>query len=97
MSRENYRIKLPECPERTFSVSATNPNQATMAARAILRGEQERAKNEPRVLVEVSGGVASVSADNGVRVHLVDYDNKPDAEIPAEFNRFDQPYDRDIV
>ena len=38
-----------------------------------------------RVLVEVSGGMAQVSADPGIRVLIVDYDNEPEAEVPAEF------------
>lgn len=37
------------------------------------------------VLVEVSGGVASVSADSGVDVLIVDYDDTPDAQVPAAF------------
>lgn len=38
-----------------------------------------------RALVIVRGGVAEVYADPTVNVHLVDYDNEPDEEIPADY------------
>lgn len=39
----------------------------------------------PRVLVQVSGGVADVNDVGPVRVCVIDYDNDPDAKIPKEF------------
>ena len=39
----------------------------------------------PRVLVEVRGGVAYVTADPGVHFTVVDYDNEPGAKVPAQF------------
>ena len=39
----------------------------------------------PRVLVEVRGGVAYVTADGGVHFVVVDYDNEPDAIVPEKF------------
>jgi len=38
-----------------------------------------------RVLVTVCGGVAEVSADEGVEVCMIDYDNEPDAVTPLAF------------
>jgi hypothetical protein len=38
-----------------------------------------------RVLVQVRGGVADVTADDGVLIEVVDYDNEPDAEIADDF------------
>lgn len=38
-----------------------------------------------RALVIVRGGVAEVYADSGVDVHMLDYDNEPEGEIPLDF------------
>lgn len=40
---------------------------------------------EPRVLIEVRGGVGWHNQDPGVRVELIDYDNEPEAEVSQEF------------
>ena len=39
----------------------------------------------PRVLVEVRGGIAYVSADPGVHCEIVDYDNEPSATVSRHF------------
>ena len=38
-----------------------------------------------RVLITVSGGVAEYVSDGAVDVELIDYDNEPNAAIPALF------------
>ena len=43
-----------------------------------------------KVLIIVRGGVADYSADDGVLVELIDYDNDPDAEIPEDFKHLAQ-------
>ncbi len=40
---------------------------------------------KPRVLVEVSGGVAWTTQTPDVEVLVIDYDNEPDAVVPEEF------------
>jgi hypothetical protein len=41
--------------------------------------------NPAKVLVEVRGGCVEYSSSGNVDVHVIDYDNEPDAEIPEEF------------
>ena len=38
-----------------------------------------------RALIQVSGGVAYVTVDPGVKYVVVDYDNDPDTVVPVEF------------
>jgi hypothetical protein len=48
-----------------------------------------KASSRPRVLVEISGGVATVSCDSGARVAVVDYDNEPKAKVPKDFQNLE--------
>ena len=41
--------------------------------------------DHPRVVIIVRGGVAEYCNDEGVDVLLMDYDNQPDAVVPAQF------------
>lgn len=43
---------------------------------------------QPRVLIEISRGLADYSTAGNVEVCLIDYDNEPDAEVPEEFQGF---------
>lgn len=45
---------------------------------------QSEQRDVPRVLVEVKGGIACISASPGVAVFFVDYDDDPTYEIPEQ-------------
>lgn len=54
--------------------------------KSLVRGEETGNFKTPRVLVLVRGGVAEICADKNVDVFVIDYDNKPEAEIPHKYS-----------
>jgi len=58
----------------------------------------EKPAAQPKVLVEIEGGVARVSANPAqVRVAYVDYDNDPDAVPPRDYVTLPQLSDSDFA